>query len=190
MRILFSITLYSFLEWGSLWASSFIFLWKDTHWRINIIVVGFRNSFYQMVCFLLQHDNTFYSWTRKGIYFLIHVILQFRNKSWSASFTPSLIRIHFVKLQRWSWFLWKVLIDLEAHFKVVISGNLIRLSWFAAAISLGFWNNFKHLLWYLKRIDSREKFFFYFWFLRKLFFRNMGIPNISHELKLANFAKY
>ena len=73
-----------------------------------------KNSIYRMGCF----------------FFFIHVILQFRNKSWSVSFTPSLIRIHFVKLQRWPWFVWKVSDWLETYFKAGISGDLIGLSCF------------------------------------------------------------
>ena len=190
MRLPFSITLYSFLEWGSLRASSFIFFWKDMHWRINIIVVGFRNSIYQMGCFLLQHDNTCYSWARKDIYFFIHVILQFRNKSWSVSFTPSLIRIHFVKLQRWPWFVWKV---------SDWSGNMLQnrdLWWFDGIIMLCWHDLFgiSGTALNIFRGTLRELIFArnfpFFKFLRELIFEKMAIPNIPHELKLANFAKY
>ena len=83
----------------------------------------------------------------------------------------------------------RFLIDLETYFKAGISGDLIGLSRFADAISLGFWNSLKHFSRYLRELIFAITFSF-FKFLRELIFGKMAIPNISHELKLANFAKY
>ena len=108
MRFSFSMTLYSFLEWGSLRASSFICFERTYIEESTSSLSVLETVFTKWDVFLLQHDNTCYYLERKDIYFFIHVILPFRNKPWLVSFTPSLIRIHFVNLQRWLWFVWKV----------------------------------------------------------------------------------
>ena len=84
----------------------------------------------------------------------------------------------------------KFLIDLEAHFKVVISGDLIgyhtlltRSLWGSGAAL----NIFRGIL---KELILARNISFVFNFLRELIFEKMAISNISHELKLANFAKY